>query len=387
MEGVSVYHMEEYGKEPDIVVEVPQVTTLFGAFSEACKGYSLMGLTDHGMRIAITKRSDNTVHIFNYTRQDKKKFVLSSLKYKKEDKWASAFKAILIALQSADFKLYGMDITIKGHTAASDPYCFSYAVFAGMSYALANLNKEKVDTDRLVKICFSANRFDSRYQARLRDLITIFTVKKDTFVFFNLSNYDYKFVDYPFYNRKEVGTYIVDCAIPFQILAPSVEEFRTESFQAMNNLYSVLENKRVNLFSLSEREIRSLASGLSERERSYCLYIITESILAKKGYEAILKDDYKEYGRLLNLQQRNLINLTELTSPETDWLWKRALEDKKVIGIAQGFVGISGNMFAIIDGIYDVQDNKEKLEEYEHIFGFHPTSRAYLSSDGLRVLE
>ena len=37
MDGTAKAHQGEYGVEPDVLVEVPQVTTLLGAFAEYCK--------------------------------------------------------------------------------------------------------------------------------------------------------------------------------------------------------------------------------------------------------------------------------------------------------------------------------------------------------------
>ena len=74
-------------------MEVPQVTTLLGAFAEYCSGYALMSTNDHGLRVALTRRDDNTVRVFNATKGERKKFQLSALKERKEDKWAQIVKA------------------------------------------------------------------------------------------------------------------------------------------------------------------------------------------------------------------------------------------------------------------------------------------------------
>ena len=86
MDGIEKAHTEEYGGEPAVLVEVPQVTTLLGAFSEFCNGYAITSTNDHGLRVAITPRTDNLVRVYNASRNERKKFQLAVIRQRKEDK-------------------------------------------------------------------------------------------------------------------------------------------------------------------------------------------------------------------------------------------------------------------------------------------------------------
>ena len=130
---VLVHHRNEYGEEPEVVVDVPGVMTILGSYSDFCDGYALMCTNTQGLRLAISRRADNTVKVYNHTIQDRKKFQLSGLKCKSDDKWISTVKAVFIALQHDGITLPGMDISITGRTAHSDYDTLAAAVAAAMA--------------------------------------------------------------------------------------------------------------------------------------------------------------------------------------------------------------------------------------------------------------
>ena len=95
MDGIGKAHSQEYGVSPAVIVEVPQVTTILGAFSEFCQGYAIMGTNSHGLRVAMSPREDSSVRIFNASSgTERKKFQLTAIRQRKEDKWGQVVKAI-----------------------------------------------------------------------------------------------------------------------------------------------------------------------------------------------------------------------------------------------------------------------------------------------------
>ena len=65
---VLVHHRNEYGEEPEVVVDVPGVMTILGSYSDFCDGYALMCTNTQGLRLAISRRADNTVKVYNIIR-------------------------------------------------------------------------------------------------------------------------------------------------------------------------------------------------------------------------------------------------------------------------------------------------------------------------------
>jgi galactokinase len=70
--------------EPAVIVQAPIVCTLFGAFAEACLGYSLLSCGDLSITISVSKRKDNLVKVYKSNGVDKKRFALNALRFRKE---------------------------------------------------------------------------------------------------------------------------------------------------------------------------------------------------------------------------------------------------------------------------------------------------------------
>ena len=258
MEGTAKAHQGEYGVEPEVLVEVPQVTTLLGAFAEYCKGFSLTSTNSHGLRVALTRRDDNTVRVFNATRGERKKFQLSALKERKEDKWASIVKAVCQTMLSAELDITGFDMTFKGQSAVADAPSLTAAIVSGMVYGLNSLYSLSLDANAMMRLGFSVNRFMTRYGSRLRDLVTLFTAEPGKVIFFDLESYDYSSYDYPFVAENGIGSYFIDCSLPEDELSGEVDIFRENCVKAVKMATPSLP--------MGEK-LRSLSSASSPRIR------------------------------------------------------------------------------------------------------------------------
>ena len=345
MDGTAKAHQGEYGVQPGVLVEVPQVTTLLGAFSEYCGGYALMSTNDHGLRVALSKREDNTVKVFNASKGERKKFQLSALKERKEDKWASIVKAVCQVLLSAEIPISGFDMTFKGQSAVADAPSITAAIVSGMIFGLNSLYS----------------------------------------LFCDLESYDYHSYEYPFVSESGIGSYFIDCALPEDELSSEVEIFREQCIKAAKLTKEAI-GAGEKLKGLTERGIRHLHLPLAEDLKRTISFVVEDSAFACKGLDAINAKDATAFGKIFTAEQRNISELADLTSPEVDWLVKRGIEASGVKGVTEISVGISGTLVALIEK--DAVDQyRAQLEEYERIFGFHPIMREYVPSGGLREIS
>ncbi len=384
MDGIDKAHAEEYGAEPAVLVEVPQVTTLLGAFSEYCSGYAITSTNNHGLRVAITPRTDNLVRIFNASRGERKKFQLAVIRQRKEDKWAQIVKAVCQAVISAELPISGFDMTFKGQSAAADNPSLTAALVSGLICALNSLFGFALDADGQVRLAFSTNRFSEIYKLRLRDLITIFTASPGKIIFFDLESYEYESIDYPFVKGSGVGSYFIDCNLPEGELSEEVTLFRANCIDAAKRMKDILPRGE-KLRLLTERGIRNLHLPLPEDLKRTISFVVEDSAFAKKSIDSIKSGNSTAFGKIFTAEQRNLSELAELTSPEVDWLVKRGIETQGVKGVTEISVGISGTLVALIEDGAEEQ-YRAQLEEYERIFGFHPIMREYVPSGSIKVI-
>ncbi len=383
MKGIIDVHKAEYGVTPDVVVEVPQVTTLLGAFSDFCSGYALMSTNTQGLRVAVSKRNDSQVRVLNSTKKERKKFQLIGLRSRKEDKWCTPVKSVCQVLQAAELDVRGFDLTLKGQSAVADPPAITAAITSGLLLALNKLFGYEIEINRLVRLAYNSKRFSDTYKSRLRDLITIFSSEPGKMLRFDLETYEYASFDYPFTAGHDMGSWFIDCSLPAYELAEEVAIFRADAERAFTALRESLP-KGAKVRSVTRKEIIE-NKALQEDWKRIISFVLDDSSAAEKGYEALLSGEATQLGKVLSVEQRNIAQQADLTSPEVDWLVKRGAEMDSVSGVTEISVGIIGTLVALIEkGKED--EFREKLEEYERIFGFRPVMREYIPSGSIRII-
>jgi galactokinase len=135
---------------------------------------------------------------------------------------------------------------------------------------------------------------------------------------------------------------------------------------------------------ISEQEVKESVNLLSEEEKRICLYVLSESRLAREGARLLAQKDMVMYGKVLSRVQAGLRDVFEVTCPEIDWLTKRATEINGCLGATMITTGSSGTILVLLS-----RDSLDlytaRMEEYEHIFGFRPTWSAYKPVEGLKI--
>lgn len=381
MKEAALAHKKEFETLPDIMISVPQATTLIGTFSEYVKGWSLSCNTSSGITLTFSRRDDNVVRIVNSARQDRKKFTSSTIKYRREDKWANAVKAVFYELGKLKIKCGGFNILLSGRGSGGTSSSLSSQLFVGTLYALNEILKLNFDKETLFSIALSASSFSPANSARYRDLWLLVYGEENMVYLCDEKKHE---IRKTVYSLSSVVSCLFDSDIPYSVLTPEYEEFKLMIPDIIKSLMSRVPPD-TEFRKLGEKDIRYYTSKLQDRERRALLYLSAASEYAREAFEEIASGDGRSFGRILSLAQRSLIVNAELTSPELDWIFRRCRESKAVIGMASIDVGTAGSFLCVVDENEEFPNN-QRLEEYERIFGFHPKKTAFVPSSSTSIV-
>ena len=385
MDKIATFHMENYKVKPDIICQVPGVCTLMEAFSDFCKGYSITGTGTLGLRISISKRDDDSVRIYNATRNDKKQFTFSQIKYRKEDKWANFIKgAISILLEQNILPLQGLDITIKGALLFCDNLTISVAITAGMISALNSEFNLNLDKSAIIRLTYAAITKFANLNCRFRDIVTLMNAEEGKVFCFDLQTMNYALHDFTF--SDDIYCLVVDPNVPPQILREEIEEKRQDAHECCKKLSASLPNE-YKLRTYPIKELKShIISGLSEHERRTCEYVITETKAAERGMKALESGDAVSFAKQLSSIYFGMRDVFEITCPEVDWLIKRASEIDGIYGASLVSNGATGSIFLVLDKKGE-EEYMGVLNEYKRIFDFNPEFRRFTPGSNIKVIK
>ena len=177
------------------------------------------------------------------------------------------------------------------------------------------------------------------------------------------------------YSIKPELSYVFDSSLPYSILTPEYDEFRSILPELVEKINEITP-KGTEFRDLTEKEVRCYTSSLPDRTRRFITFLSLSSEYAKRAFEAISRSEGVALGKILSLSQRSIIFNAELTSPELDWIFRRCQESVSVIGMASIDIGIASSFLCIVDEKSEFPNN-QRVEEYERIFGFHPEKRPF----------
>lgn len=375
-------HKSEYGESPQVISMVPGVTTFAGEFSMYCQGYSLCATNDRSLSVEVSTRSDSIVRIFNSYSNDRKKFGLAGIKYRKEDRWANYVKGMVLELQK-HLDIPGLNITLSGNLLCCDGRVLSAAIGVGVGMALYRLLGLEPDVSVVVSCCFnSCFRFCSELYNR-HFILTMLHAKEGSFLLFDMHDGLFRHVDSPFRNAG-FSLALANGNIPPIAMREELYFKHNQAKAAMESLSKLHASASFRTFPISDLLDRQLP--VDEETRTICCYVFEESNTALLLERLFEQREFVQIGRALSKLGKGLRDKLELTCPELDWLSKRSLETPGCCGSSIVYNGAGGYVAMVMeDASFDAY--LSKLDDYERIFGFKASAFRYEPGCGVSTVS
>ena len=369
-------HKTEYGESPQVLSTVPGVTVLAGEFSVLCNGHALCAANERTLFVEVSRRSDSTVHVFNSATNDRKKFGLSSIKYRKEDRWGNYVKGMLLWLQGY-IDVPGMNITLSGDLLCCDGRIQSAAIGVGVGLAAYRLVGLETDAGVIASCCWSScSKFCSEMY-NLHFILSMLHAQKDRFMLFDMQTASFLFVEDPFGPR--LSLVMANGNIPPAAMREELYSKHAQGKCAMDVLSGMGCNVDFKVFPFDDLKDRQIP--VDEGTRTICCYIYDESRIALGLAQAFTQKDFSQIGKCLSKLGAGLRDGMELTCPELEWLSKRSTETSCCLGGTVVNAGGGGCIAMVMDDC-SLEAFSSKLDEYERIFGFKATASAFSPAAG-----
>ena len=358
--------------EAAVTAIVPGVTTLFGEFSYYCQGKVICCTNDRELRVTVAPSPDSQVHVHNCLTNDHKRFSPSSLKFRKEDKWANCIKGIYLQLADIGIPPRPLEFTLDGSVLRDEGAVLASAICVGAVLAIKRLVGFVVDTDRVAMMCYICCTGFCGELTKYSTVTAMLRAEEGKFILFDLNTLTYRYLDNPFTDGCTMLS--IDCRMPPLAIREEILHTHTKVRNSFLRLRSVAPNHSMRDFPLSD--LRERVLPLDEECRRACYTVIEDSNAASVMRRYFPDRSFALIGRTLTHTGKLIRDGLDLTCPEIDWLIKRATEDPLCHGAGVLFNGDSIYIGVVLDDRMMARYN-EKLEDYERIFGFKARVRAF----------
>ncbi len=373
-------HYSEYQQTPQVVVRVPGIVKILGAFAENYKGYALCAADSRELKVTVSFRQDSQIRVFNAVLNDRKHFSSTAIKFRKEDRWSNFVKGIIFEL-STMIQPKGMNITLDGSLLKDENKILCPAVALGVGIAVCKISNIDVPRNRLLTDVYNAcNRFCGE-RVEYMTILTMMNAKEHNFVLFNNQEGSYSYIENTF-RDSGYKLFFIDSKIPPAALNDELDLVQDTIVEAMGHLRTGYNQSSFKNLSLSDLEDR--INPMPEDSRRVCSFLLEEYKSASNVEKCIKNREFDLLGRSFTRIEKGLRDNLELTCPELDWIIKRCSEISSCAGACVIFTGRGGVIAAIVKegGVEQIQS---RLEEYERIFGFCPTFLEFVPGGSLSI--
>lgn len=381
MAGILELHKREYGERPETVVSVPGVITLIGEYSDLCDGFALTGAADRSAQIAVSRRKDNSLRFYSADLNERKRTTIPNLKYRREDRWANYIKGVLYEVYRRNFIFKGLNVTVKTSIPPKVGLRASTAICTAAALALKDLYSFDIDDNQLIQAVYFAETSFLQSKSRLVDIMTMLNAKEGSVMLFDMHSFEHRYIPLL---MPECSFMITESNVPPFPVREEVVYREEQCQEGLSIMRTKLSGGLIRDYSIGE--ITTAAGSLPEEQKRFCQYVLEESHRVLEAAKALEQKDSMTYGRCMNRSQTGLRDQFEVSCPEIDWLTKRAAETPGCHGSNMIGPGFGGSTLSLMTTSACLE-YPQRLEEYEHIFGFHPELFAYVPKGKAELLK
>lgn len=392
MKLVNDAHETEYETQPEVVATAPGRFHLVGEHSWFFKDKTLSMAVDLPVYVAVSRRQDSSLRFYFVQLRERKRMSLSSLKFRREDRWANAVKAVIYGYVSGGFSLGGMDVTIYSEILPSAGFGITTAVKAASAVALRRLFGIPAGDVQMLQAIERGNRIFLRAGHYSADNFAALYSRKG---FLTVTDHAANTCDFIPFRFDGTQIFLVDTGVPRVSVWNEESLFEPENALVLGDL----KNRKKNVYGGWQYEtdvttVNEELSVVSEDTRRKLLCVMREHGDVLEAVEAMRKGDFSRFARAVNHSYESLRDFYNLSCPEIDWILKRVCEIEPNLETVRNPVScgrITGKGFGRC--VYtvlrdcDVGKFRAKLSEYEHIFGFRPSCYEVHSADGAHITD
>lgn len=320
----------------------PGRINLIGEHTDYNDGFVLPAAIDKAIYFAIGKNDKNSLRLFSIDYNESFEIKLDDL-HKSETHWANYLIGVTVQFQKRGLKPGGINCVFGGDIPLGAGLSSSAALECGFAVCLNEQFNFGIDLSELILM---AQKAEHEYAGVMCGIMDQFasTFGKDGHVMkLDCRSLDYEY--YPLTNDK-VDIILCDTKVKHTLASSEYNIRRGECEKGVE----ILKQKYPRIKALRDASPDMLASVKSEMEDNVyqrCHYVIHEVVRVENACQALLKDDFETFGRLMYETHDGLSKEYLVSCKELDVLVDIAREDANVLGarmMGGGFGGCTINL-------------------------------------------
>ncbi len=366
MDDIISLHKTEYGREPTVVATAPATVNLIGEHTDYNNGQVLEFAINRYLTVAISPREDQSLRFYSADLNERKRTTFSNLKYKREDRWANYPKGVLYELGQLGYQLPGIEITISSNIPTGIGLGSSAALGVATACAVSHMLGADMSDFQIIQSAAMAESAFIGIEQPLTDQFVATVARKDNIVLLDLHTLDYEYITF---DPDDISLVLTASNVPNVSSYAELRERRMKCGECLD----LLKGRRagMGLPAFTSDDLHNSMGVVPEELRRICMHVIEENERVSDAADFLKRNDLLSFGKLMNRSHESLRDNYEVSCPEIDWLVKRAWEIDGVLGSRLTGPGFGGCTISLLRK-ERMDEYREKIHEYDRIFGFSP---------------
>jgi galactokinase len=318
------------------------------------------------MKVAVSPRRDNSLRFYAPDLGERKRTTLANLKYKREDRWSNYIKTAIYLFIGLELPIKGMNFTVMGDIPPQIGLASSSAIEVAAAVALRGFFHVKMTDQELFRRLVAAHRSFFEEEPRAADYLVGLSALNGHFLIVDETNLMVTRIPSPFSRCKII---LMDSRVPRLGVEAELAARRDTLEKGLEMLAQGREG--ANFRDFAAMDLMNSMGNFPEEIRRRSLHVVQEIRRTLDAEDYLMRADLAGFSRLIFHSHESLRDLYEVSCPEIDWMVKRAQETEGVLGARMMGQGFGGCTYTIIKN-EAVNGYRERLDDYERIFGFHP---------------
>ena len=382
---IGPIHRREYeidsGRSDSVVkAQAPGRIHFLGEHGAPLGGLFLSAAIDRYVKVAVSPRRDNSLRFFTPHLGERKRTTLANLKYKREDRWANYIKAAIFLFSTLGVPMKGMNFTLMGDIPLQIGLASSSAIEVAAAVALKGFLRVKLNEQELIGRLVDAHRGFFEEEPAAADYLIGISARNGQFLLVDEPNLTVTRIPSPFSRSKII---LMDSRVPRLGVEAELASRRETLKKGLDMLAQGREGAAFRDFAAMD--LMNAMGHFPEEIRRRSLHVVQEISRVLDTQDYLIRGDLAGFSRLIFHSHESLRDLYEVSCPEIDWMVKRAQETEGVLGARMMGQGFGGCTYTIIKN-EAVNGYRERLDDYERIFGFHPAIYELKIAAGSKVV-
>lgn len=375
-EKVTQAYIERFGERPLFVVRAPGRVNLIGEHTDYNDGFVLPMAIDRAIYIALSPRNDNRVELHSLDLENPADFSLSNFE-KGNEGWVEYIKGMAWALQEAGFELTGWQGVSAGDIPVGAGLSSSAALELAVARAFATVSNLEWNAAQMALLGQKCENKWVGVNCGIMDQMISAAGKEGHALLIDCRSLETSLVPLP----SETAVVILDTATRRGLVDSAYNERRQQCEEAAD-YFGVTALRDVDVDTFNAK-----ADGLNPLSRKRAKHVVTENQRTLDAMAAMLQQDPRGLGQLLNESHASLRDDFEVSSKELNQIVECATRrDTAIFGARMTGAGFGGCAVALVRDYNAKAFANAVAACYQAATGLQPNIYICYPSEGANVV-